>query len=60
MASTDQNDAKKRAERFAAAVAADPATLADVKADEIAVLNGHCPPADTDDVIERRLRDLHR
>ena len=60
MAATEekQREARERAERFAASIVADRTALADVQADEIAVLNGHCPPADADDAVERRLRDL--
>jgi hypothetical protein len=60
MAGTDgkQREARERAQRFVASIVSDRAVLAEVQADEIAVLNGHCPPADADDAIERRLRDL--
>jgi len=49
--------ARQLAEQRAEEIAADPAHLAEVLADEAAVLNGHCPPADDPEILQRlRLR----
>lgn len=50
--------ARQHAERTAAEIAASPSRLGEIQADEAAVLNGHCPEADPEDFIERRLHDL--
>lgn len=46
--------------RRATEIAADAAHLAEVKADELAVLSGDCPESDPPDATERRRRDLDR
>lgn len=55
---TETVDAARRlAERRAEEIAADAAYLGEVLADEAAVLNGHCPPADDPEILDRlRLR----
>lgn len=51
-------EALRRAQQCVEEIVTDPSRLAEVKADEAAVLNGHCPEADPADFIEHRLKNL--
>ena len=53
-----RTEALERASRTAEEIVTTPSRLAEVRSEEAAVLNGHCPDADPEDFIERRLRDL--